>query len=250
MSRVFVFDSIRAHLKARGMTYRNLADILSLSESSVKRIISSNDCTLERLEQICHCLQLDLSDLLNSTPRKRKLLNQLTWKQEEELTQNKELLVLAVCVMNLWSLEDVIQHLNISEVECVKHLGALERIGLIELQPANRYKLLVARHFSWIASGPIMTMVTGMADDYFDHHFNESVEILKIVNVRISRQAGEHLRRRLELIVQEYADQVATDSHLPLTERIPMSVCIAARTWVPEFMTQLLRSPESKKSIV
>jgi DNA-binding Xre family transcriptional regulator len=99
MSRVFVFDSIRAHLKARGMTYRDLASALELSESSVKRIISSNDCTLERLEEICRCLQLDLSDLLNSAPRQRKLLNQLTWKQEEELTKNKELLVLAVCVM-------------------------------------------------------------------------------------------------------------------------------------------------------
>lgn len=243
MSRVFVFDSIRAHLKARGMTYFDLASALKLSESSVKRIISSNDCTLERLEEICHCLQLDLSDLLNSTPRKRKLLNQLTWKQEEELTKNKELLVLAVCVMNLWSLDDVIKHLNISEPQCVKLLSSLERIGLIELQPGNRYKLLVARHFSWITTGPIMTMVTAMAGDYFNHHFNESVEILKIVNVRISRQAGEHLRRRLELIVQEYADQVATDSHLPLMERVPISVCIAARTWVPEFMTQLVKLP-------
>ena len=243
MSRVFVFDSIRAHLKARGMTYRDLASALELSESSVKRIISSNDCTLERLEEICHCLQLDLSDLLNSAPRKRRLLNQLTWKQEEELNKNKELLVLAVCVMNLWSLEDVIQHLHISETQCLKLLGTLERIGLIELQPGNRYKLLVARHFSWITTGPIMTMVTAMADDYFNHHFNESVEILKIVNVRISRQAGEHLRRRLELIVQEYADQVATDSHLPLMERVPISVCIAARTWVPEFMTQLVKLP-------
>lgn len=88
------------------MTHRDLAHVLKLSESSVKRIISSNRCTLDRLEAICHCLQLDLSDLLNSTPRKRRLLNPLTWKQEEALTQNKELLVLAVCVMNLWSLGD------------------------------------------------------------------------------------------------------------------------------------------------
>jgi DNA-binding Xre family transcriptional regulator len=243
MSRAFIFDSIRAHLRAREMTYRDLADALQLSESSIKRIINTEDCTLERLEEICHCLQLDLSDVLGRTPRKRKLLNKLTWKQEEELTQNKELLIMAVCVMNLWSLEDVIEHLHITKAQCVKLLSSLERIGLIQLQPRNRYKLLVARDFSWITTGPIMTMVIAMAGDYFNHHFNEPVEFMRIVNVRISQQAAEHLKRRLELITQEYADQVATDSHLPLMERVPISLCIAARTWVPEFLSQLIKSP-------
>jgi hypothetical protein len=64
---------------------------------------------------------------------------------------------------------------------------------------------------------------------------------LKIINVRISPQVRESLRARLEQIAQEYADQVVVDSHLPLHERPPMSICIAARSWVPEFLRDLMR---------
>lgn len=90
-----------------------------------------------------------------------------------------------------------------------------------------------------------MRLVKGVSDDFFNHRFEAPGEVLKIINVRVSPRARESLKARLELIAQEYADQVVADSHLPLSERAPLSICIAVRTWVPEFLRDLLR-PESK----
>lgn len=241
MARNFLFDSLRAHLKARSFTYKDLASGINLSEPTIKRIFSNNDCTIERLEEICQFMQLDLADLVKSTPKKRKLIGQLTRKQEDELAANMKLLMIAVCVMGLWTFEDMLSHLSIAKNECIDLLHRLNKIGFIELHANNKYRLLVAKDFTWIVDGPIMQLVKGVSNDFFNHRFEAPGEVLKIINVRISPQVRESLKRRLEQIAQEYADQVVTDSHLPLDERPPLSICIAVRSWVPEFLRGLMR---------
>jgi DNA-binding Xre family transcriptional regulator len=248
MSRAFIFDSLRAHLKARGLTYRKVAQELGLSEQTLKRIFANNDCTIERLEQICRVLQIELSDLVKSSPRKSKLIEQLSREQEHEIAGNKKLLMVAICVMSLWTVEDMLNHLTLSRTECFSLMRKLEAIGFLELRQDNQYKLLVARHFTWIVDGPIMRMVKGVAEDFFNHRFEAPGEILKIINVRVSPQAQERLKIRLEQIAQEYADQVVVDSHLPLDERPVLSVCIAARRWVPNFLRDLLKQDDSALS--
>ncbi len=83
-------------------------------------------------------------------------------------------------------------------------------------------------------------MVKGMAGHYFEHNFEGEGEILKIINVRLSSQSAHRLKARLEQVAQEYADQVAIDANLPLRERPPLSICIAARRWVPESLRELM----------
>lgn len=99
MSKLYVLDAIRAHLKARQLTYKDLALGLGLSETSVKRLFASADCSLERLEQICQFLQLEFADLFRSAPKKRALIAQLTHDQEVEFATHRHLLMVAVCAL-------------------------------------------------------------------------------------------------------------------------------------------------------
>ncbi len=55
--------ALKRCLKSRGMTYARLAPHLDLSETSVKRLFSSGGFTLERIEQICRLLDMDLFEL-------------------------------------------------------------------------------------------------------------------------------------------------------------------------------------------
>ncbi len=240
-ARHFIFESIKAHLKARNLTYKDLSHELGVSEPTVKRIFSEQDCSLERLESICSVLHLELRDLIKATPRPRKLIQHLTHAQEKEFAKNKKLLMVAICALALWTFEDMVENLTLHRKECVALLHTLENIGFIELHPRYRYKLLVAREFAWIVDGPIMRMVKAMADDYFDHRFDGAGETLKIINVRVSGAARIKLKAKLDQIAQEYADQVSADAHLPLHERRPLSICIAAREWVPAPLKELTK---------
>lgn len=239
-TRQFIFENLRAHIKARQLTYEQIAQDIGISGPTLKRHLLQQDCSVERLEQICDVLQLDLRDLVKSTPRPRQFIQHLSREQEEVFARKRSLLLVAVCALSLWTFADMTEHLQISNKEIEKLLRELDKMGFLDLLPGNRYRLRVARDFAWIADGPIMRMVKSMAGDYFNHTFEGQGEILKVINVRVSRAAADRLRTRLEMVAQEYADQVAIDSHLPLHERPPLSICIAARRWLPDPMQVLI----------
>lgn len=241
MSKTYIVDTLRAHLKARDLTYKDLAEGIELSEVSVKRLFNGADIGLDRLEQICQFLQIELADLFKASPKKRKLISHLTQAQEAEFANNNKLLMVAVCALNFWSVQDMWTHLRLTRGQIQSLMQRLDEIGFLDLQSAQQYKLLVSHNFAWINSGPIMQMVQGMSQEYFADPFEGDTQVLRILNVRVSAAAQVQLRNRLEQIAQEYVDQSRADSHLPLRERPPVSVCIAARAWIPQFMRELIR---------
>lgn len=87
VSKTYIIDALRIHLKARNITYKELAHAIGLSEPSIKRLFSGGDCGLDRLEQICHFLHLEFADLFKTTPRKRKLITkQKRWNEQYALS--------------------------------------------------------------------------------------------------------------------------------------------------------------------
>ena len=248
MSKTYIIDALRLHLKARNITYKELAQAIGLSEVSVKRLFTGGDCGLDRLEQICKYLHLEFRDLFKTAPHKRKLITQLSLAQEQEFAQDNKLLMVAVCALNHWPVADIHKHLQLTRGQVQELLKRLDAMGFLDTQATDRYRLLVASSFRWISGGPIMKMVQSVSNDFFNDTFEGDGEILKIMNVRISYQAQEQLKARLEKIALEYEDQARADSHLPLQERPPLSVCIAVRTWVPKFMRDLYRLQATSKA--
>jgi DNA-binding Xre family transcriptional regulator len=247
MSKTYIIDALRLHLKARNITYKELGQAIGLSEPSIKRLFTGGDCGLDRLEQICQYLHLEFSDLFKTTPRKRKLIARLSLAQEQEFANDKKLLMVAVCALNHWPVADIYKHLQFTRSQVQALLKRLDDMGFLEVQASDRYRLLVASSFGWISGGPIMQMVQSVSDDFFNDGFEGNGELLRIMNMRVSRKAQEQLKARLEQIALEYEDQARADAHLPLEERPPLSVCIAVRTWVPKFMRDLYKlEPRAK----
>lgn len=241
MPSAVLFEALKMHLKARGITYAGLARSLELSEATVKRIFSEKNCTLARLDDICNVVQVDIAELTRALPRESRLINRLTKAQEEELIADAKLFVVAVSAMSQMRVEDIVATYRITEPECLALLLRLEKIGFLQLHENNRIRLRVSRAFSWIPEGPIMKYVKTQIADYFKHPFEGPGEFMRIVNVRISKDARTALVSRLEQIVREYSDQHDADSHLPLKQRDTLSICLAVRHWEPALFKSLLR---------
>lgn len=238
----YVFEALKAHYRARGLTYRDVARALKISEATVKRIFSARDCTLARLDQLCGVAQVELADIARGAPRNHKLLTRLTEKQEHEIVQDVRLLIVAVCTLGNLRFEDIIETYTITQAQCVTLLARLDKIGFLELQPNNRYRPLVARTFRWIPDGPIMRWTKRYAPDYFNHAFDGPGETLRMVNIRVSAEARATLLARLEQLAQEYADQHTADAWLPLKQTHALSLTLAVRNWEPPPFMALRRS--------
>ncbi len=243
MSSGFVFDGLRMHLRARGMTYADVAKALGISEPTIKRIFATRNCTLERLDAICEVAQVDLAELARGLPRESRLINRLTEAQERELMSDPALLLVAVCAMHQLRLEEIVETYALDEAQVVAHLLRLEKIGILEVHANNRIRLRISRTFAWIPDGPIMRYVKSQTADFFDHPFEGPGEMMRMFSVRISREGQAALLRQVEHLAREYAEQHAADAKLPLEQRPPVTVLLALRYWEPAFFKALRRQP-------
>lgn len=239
-----LIDALKRQLKARSITYAELARRIGLSEASVKRMFSLRHFTLQRLDQILGAVGIDFQQLLQAAQDAPPLIGQLTLAQERQIIGDAKLLVVAVSALNLRSLEQIVAIYAISEAEAVGCLLQLDRIGFLELLPNNRIKLLVERTFTWIPNGPIQTYFRDEASaDYLAAPFDGEGEVLRLVNVMLSRQSSAALLERLRLLAIEFSQRHQDDARLPDNERHTVSVLLAARPWLPKAFKALARRP-------
>jgi transcriptional regulator with XRE-family HTH domain len=241
VSSAFVFEGLKMHLKARGMTYADVARGLRISEPTVKRIFASRNCDLKRLQALCEFVQVDLAELARGLPRQDRLIHRLRREQEEELMADPRLFLVAVCAIHQMRVEDISALYDIEGPECVALLLRLEKIGILELHENNRIRLRLARTFAWIPDGPIMRYAKSQTADFFNYSFSGAGQLMRMITVRISREAQEALVKRLEEVAREYNDQHSADARLPLEQRYQISVLLAARPWEPASFKALRR---------
>ena len=100
-----LIDTLKKALRAHGMTYADVAVHLALSEASVKRLFSEKSFSLQRLDQTCQLIGLEISDLVQQMKEEaaRSRLSALTEEQEREIAGDIELLLTTVCVLNCWT---------------------------------------------------------------------------------------------------------------------------------------------------
>ena len=55
--------ALKKCLRAKGLTYRDVAQALQLSEASIKRLFSEQTFSLSRLEDVCRFLDMSIYDL-------------------------------------------------------------------------------------------------------------------------------------------------------------------------------------------
>lgn len=234
--------AIKQELKSAGMTYADLAQAMGMAESSVKRMLAKGDMSLSRLDDICRALRIDVCDLAALISESRPLVQEMTLEQERAVVADEKILLVALCVLSLWTIEQITTHYTLSEAECIKALTKLDRIGIIELRPLNRYKLKIAKTFRWRPRGPVMAFFRENAvQDYFAGDFDRSNEGLLLVHGSINHTAASSFQDRMQRLAQDFARQHQSDQKLPARDREGYTLIIAMRSWESSFFSHLRR---------
>ncbi len=236
-----VIDVLKAELKARGLTYAEVARRIGMSEASIKRMFSERSFTLARLDGICTAAGIEFTELTREFNREQHLVAQLTEAQEREIVDDPKLFLAAFCALNQLAFDDILATYALTAAELVGLLARLDRIGIVELRPNNRYRLRIASTFAWLPNGPIQSAFKGAAGDFFDSGFAADDELMILLNGRLSRAGSAALIERLKRVAREFADRHIEDARLPAEARPPMSLLLACRPWQPQFVRELMR---------
>ncbi|TDG11895.1 XRE family transcriptional regulator [Seongchinamella unica] len=242
-----LLNTLKRELKASGITYANVADRLGLSESSVKRMFSESKLSLDRLEALCQIAGLDISDLVRKMASERKRINRLTQEQEREVAADPKLLLVAICVLNAWTFEEIIATYTLSEHEVIQLLARLDRLRLIDLQPLNRFRLTVGSDFQWIPNGPIQRFFSrDVQPRFMRSSFTGPGEKFEFRSGMLSRASNATMLKKLDRLLAEFNELHQEDSGLPLEERFGSSLLIAFRPWEFSVFRDLRRDPQEK----
>lgn len=235
-------DAIKRELRSAKLTYAQLGQQLGLSEQGVKKMFASGDMSLTRLEAICVALRLNIEDLFEALTAGLPRISVLTEEQERAVIADKKLLIVAICVLSHWGLEQIIKAYRLSQAETIAALVQLDRLGVITLRPGNTYALRLSKAFRWRANGPVMQYFREQVVlDYYSGKFDKDTECLQLVHGTVSPASARRFRERLERLAFEFASQHAIDRKLPETELEGYTMLMSLRNWEHELFRNFRR---------
>lgn len=225
---------LKRSLKARGTTYRDLAQAVGLSEASIKRIFAEETFSLERLEQICTALGLSIVEVARMAAQQTTQGGQqLTIAQEELLASDSRLLACFHLLLNGHQPAAVAAELDLAERELRRLLVKLDAAKLIEVQPKLKVRLRTSNVISWRSNGPVRRLYEQQVKiEFLQADFTGRNEIIDFASAELSDASAKILTRKAELLARDFAELAALDAGLPTKEKRSMGLLMALRPWV------------------
>ncbi len=225
-------EALKKSVRARGLTYAELARRLGLSEPSVKRMFSRGTFTLARIEQVLRVLELELYDVARMSRGRRAGPAELTLEQEVALARDERLLSVFWLVLNDWTFAEILDEFSITRAQLTLAFARLARVGLIDWGAGERARLKVARDFTWRAGGPVKKAYGNrVMREFLAGRFDGAREYLRLEARDVSEESASVVRRRLERLVAEFNDLADVDSSLPVRKRTGVGLLVACRPW-------------------
>lgn len=240
--------TLKMALKRHQLTYAEVARRLDMSEANVKRLFVTQRFTLERMEQICQLMQLELTDLVTLYQESRQRITQLTLEQEQELVADDKLLLVAVSVRNHLTFKDIIRNYRITETECIRCLAKLDKLMIIDLLPGNRIKLRIDEDFHWIQNGPIEDFFEKKIERQFlKSTFTGELEQRRFLFGLLGDSSTRQMLNKLQALAKEFAELHRQDAQLPWEKRHSIGFMMALRPWELEVFKPLLRQARTQE---
>jgi transcriptional regulator with XRE-family HTH domain len=239
--------AIKTALRLRGLTYRDLARLLRVSEATVKRDLSKGRFSLNRLDQICAALGLTLADLLQP-PEEQDLVTQLSEAQELALVTQPKILVVTYLLVNDWKFREITEAFRMDENELIDILLRLDQLRIIEYRPPHRVRKLTARNFVWRPDGPVHRFfLKRFVPEFFQSAFDGVGDAFRFVGGTLSAGSLSQFKAALERLAVHFEELARGDARLPLAKRDGCSAILAVRSWEFSEFTRLRRAGAQRR---
>jgi transcriptional regulator with XRE-family HTH domain len=229
--RLAIVRELKRALKERGLTYSEVAAALKLSLPTVKRMFAGGDFSLSRLDAVCELAGISLREILERAEEHAIPASQLTLNQEREIVADARLLFVTWLVLNRTPFEHIARDYRLSEAEVLECFIKLDRLKVIELQPFNRARLLVSRHFSWRPGGPVQRYINErLLREFMSTRFLGAHEEFIFHGAPTSRAVLTQIKRLLQSTARECMELIERDRSTP-AERNGAAFVLAMRPW-------------------
>lgn len=166
-------ERIKTHLKARKVTYAELAAGIGLSESGVKKIFTARDGSFQRVAEICRFAGLSIGDLLAETDQDQVEID-FTDKQQAAFLRDAKLFEFFWrLVYERAPLAEAKRAMKVVEKQAFAWLRQLDGLGLVQLLPGDRVVIPQVKPVSWAGRG---AFIEKLYADWSERFVREAVK--------------------------------------------------------------------------
>lgn len=235
--------ALKKYLKAKGITYLQLADELQLSEASVKRLFSQGSFTLKRIEKICNLVDVSLLEVakmaVEEDDENRPTI--LSLPQEESLAKNPRLFTYFYLLLTEKKPSYIEQEYDFSEREINNMTIELERLDLVD-SFAGRLKVLTSRNIIWRKGGPIRKKYERqIRTEFLDGAFSRASDRTRLETAELSEASLRILSKKIDNLFQDLNEFMKIDATLPKDEKHNAGLLVAMRPWTFSLLESLRR---------
>jgi DNA-binding Xre family transcriptional regulator len=236
-----IVQVLKRSLKTKGVTYRDLAKRVGLSEASVKRVFSARTFTLQRLESICSAIGISVAELVRLASETHESSSRsLSLEQEQLLADDPRLFACFYLLLNGRSSPEIMTRMNLTERELRKFYVALDTAKLVELQPRLKVRMRVGPAITWRSEGPLFRVYEArVKEEFLRSEFRGALEALHFRSAEISEASARILARKLEHLERDFVELATLDVALPAREKRNVALLVAFRPWVFSMFTSL-----------
>ena len=228
-----LLNALKKCLRAKGLTYRDVAKALQLSEASVKRIFSEQTFSVSRLEDVCRFLDMSIYDLARLTRQTvEDEVTRLSVSQEQGLADDPLVLTYFYLLLTGRTPEKIASEFGLDDRQQNTMLVRLSRLKLVELYPTNNGRLLTGRRIDWRLDGPIRRMYEKEVQEAFlDSRFAAQDETFRFETGELSDASVKVILKKIERLTQDVDYYCELDITTPAAQKKAMALMIGFRPW-------------------
>lgn len=205
-----VFSVLKEVIKSRGLNYKKVSEELEMSESGFKKLMSSKDCSISKLDEICSILNLSFEDLVALSKEKN---DKVTLDKKQELLFQKKPAYyhfFIELISNNYDWQRVKAKHKLTKKECILILISLDKVNLIRLEAGNKVKKVFEGGDISI-SAKLGELVTWDIDEAFFYHARNEFKSMKRTacgtrgKYYLKKESLDEMIESVKEITQEFA---------------------------------------------
>lgn len=239
-----LLHTLRNLVKSSDQTYDSIAKKMDLSADTVKRLLSGKiPISLERVSEICEHIGIDVYELARLSKFGQKDEHPvLTLAQEKMLAEDEATFSVYYLITMGMTFDQMIAQYSYSKEQLTKIALKLEKLGILELHPNNKLKMLVYRKIRWHMNGPLHNKYMVLWATNFAKDVYQSPESFKyFFNFPLAKESKTEVLRKISKLCREIEYLSEMDLNIRNRADTSMNVLIGAHHWMPEVTRQFQR---------
>jgi transcriptional regulator with XRE-family HTH domain len=212
--RTGLFGSLKQVLKAQGIRYKDLAELMHTSEPTIKRLFAEQDCKLSRLMEVCEVIGISFTELVELAAKQPITPTVLSLKTEQTLASQPGLMSFFMLLVSEFDIDSIIRHNQLTIHDGYRYLRELEKLELIRLRQDNSYYFLVSRPILWRLDGPLHPTLVKVNQSFIEesisHHNRDNYPFYSASRL-FNPDSIKHLNQDVDDLYQSFQKQAALD---------------------------------------